>query len=135
MNMKSSIKPAHLWRVAAEGDNVVFLFCFFFYFCYFCHTEKVLCHCEEKLTLYMERSIRRELCSWSRSFTKRSLCKKKRDKRNCQLFQSWEVVKKKKIKAVSFCYQTAYSKTVVPNLFWGTAHIYHQENTPNKKYM
>lgn len=35
---------------------------------------------EQRLTLYMERSIRRELCSWSKSFTKRSLCwKKKRE--------------------------------------------------------
>lgn len=38
---------------------------------------------KQRLTLYMERSIRRELCSWSRSFTKRSLCWKEKGKRFC----------------------------------------------------
>lgn len=39
-----------------------------------CSQETIISSWKLRLTLYMERSIRRELCSWSRSFTKRSFC-------------------------------------------------------------
>lgn len=141
MNMKSSIKPAHLWRVRGTQVQMAVIYTdrmlqetkqqqqrvtmLFFCFVFFLLLLFLSYRKSEKVT-----AKRNSLCTWKGRYAGScaadpgasqndlSVKKKKRQKKlsTFSILRGSQKIEKN-IKAVSFCYQTAYSKTVFPNLF------------------